>query len=188
MRPSQKWLLVGLVGLMTSGCGGGLLLGQRQLADSEFWEPMESPVAFGFWVDYEPPNNGPVGFEWGMHGSLDSETVMPGIDFQTIVSEFYVGARFWPQGRDAPQMRPYLGLGVEHVMARVEATYYSWSIEEDDSSIGLYVRGGLVFPVGEGAIIGMDLRYVFATTIEMPSFAETDVDGLVYSFVIGWGY
>jgi hypothetical protein len=212
MRASQKYLLVGLVGLMTSGCGGGLLLGQRKLTDSDFWEPLDRQTAFGFWVDYEPPGNGKVGVEWGMHGSIDTKPQEPvGSDMVAAAVELYAGARFWPMGRGgsparvyrgyrrrgaasrrrgsrgAPSVRPYLGLGATFGGAFLRT---SAAESPDARLLGLYARGGVLLPVGESAVLGVDLRYVFATTLDwgVPGLIETDVDGLVYSFVIGWGY
>lgn len=163
-------------------------IGGRGL-DEDIWSPLEDQGVLG--VEYDgAPVDSLIGLEAGIVGSVATEDVAvtgPAIvELRGAVFETYVGARLSPPGRD-PGLKPYVGAGVSLVSAAIEAESGSTVVDDDDSSLGGYVHGGLYYLAGSGLRVGLDVRGVFGTDMTLFG-ASGDADYAQVTVLIGGSF
>jgi opacity protein-like surface antigen len=135
-----------------------IYLGQRNL-DEDDWDPVDQQAVFG--VEYAREKAGDaIGFEVGLMGSTDDDTVA-GVDIEGTVSELYAGVRK-TFGEDV--VRPYVGAGLSYVSAKVDIEGFG---DDDDQSGAIYLHGGVDFDITESFFLGLDLRFLFGSDIEL---------------------
>ena len=78
---------------------------------------------------------------------------------------------------------PYVGFGLAWL--RGEQTI--GPLSADDSSIGLYIHGGILYDLNEKFSLGFDIRQHFASSLDLAGFA---VDGNYrqYALTLGFGF
>jgi len=150
-----------------------LMTGQRWL-DEDDWEPVEDQWALGVEYDASDPETG-HGFEVGVIYSWDSDDVGP-VDVDGSVFDLYAGYRHTFRLEQQQQLHPYLSVGGAFVRADVETDGPGPDIDEDDSSLGLYLRGGIGFDVQENMRLGLDYRHMFFTDIDIGAVDDVDYD------------
>ena len=139
-------------------------------------EPADEQVGWGLEFDaYDPRNI--FGFEIGVSRTSD-ETSVSGADFEATVEEIYLGARkTW----GAPgQLHPFVSAGLSFVEAEAEL---SGAGSDDDSSFGLYGRGGPYWTFVEHFNLGADLKAPVGTDIEFGDANYIQV-GLILAYSI----
>jgi len=162
-------------------------LGARQL-DEDDWEPVDQPAALGIELDSYRPDQ-LVGFELGVQGSEDDDdfrdSVLGNVDVEAKFWEVYAGVRkTWAPG--GSRVRPYVGGGVTYLDADVEVDVPGLgSASDDDSSLGLYLHGGVDWQVVGGLLLGFDLRAVVGTDISLAG-VDSNADYVQAAFVIGY--
>jgi len=150
-----------------------LIAGKRVLSDEEFWAPLDEPGVFGMQLAVGSSDS-PWFFDAAFLASEDDDEAA--IDFgsgptevqaESKLTEVSVGALFAPGF--AQRFTPYLGAGVTYLKAELEVDIPSLggSAEDDDTSPGFYLRGGFSMTLVESLSLGVDLRYVGGTDIEV---------------------
>ena len=119
-------------------------------------------------------------------GSFSPILATPTYDRLVITSataELYGGIRKTfgnPNGR----WHPYIGGGLSLIRAGAEIGGFS----ENDSSPALYAHGGILLDISKSMYLGLDLRGLFGSEIDLPSFGTTDADYTQLALVLGWSF
>jgi hypothetical protein len=154
-------------------------LGQRSL-DEDFWAPVEDQAVFA--VDYARETPGSVvGFEVGLAGSYDNENVA-GFDIDGTTAELYGGVR--KTFVTGSVVRPVLGAGLSLIDAEVQVAGFG---SGDDTSLAGYAHGGVDFDITEAFFLGLDLRWLFGSDIEIAGISG-DADYVQLALVIGFAF
>lgn len=148
-------------------------LGQRNLEEDD-WPDVDEQPTIG--VEYANERAGsPIGFEVGLMASGDEDD-----DVEASTGELYGGIRK-TFGHDV--VRPYIGGGLSFITAAVDNDVD----DDDDSSVGAYVHGGVGFQVSDLITLGLDLRFLFGSDVEI-----FDVDREIgygqFSLFIGFNF
>lgn len=152
-----------------------LSIGQNSLDEGDY-EPVEDQLALGVGLSQEPPGS-IVGWELGLIGSYDEDDV-PGFgDIESSTWEFYGGVR--KTLVPGEQVRPYVGGGVSLVGVRYEAL----GIHDDDASLAGYAHAGVEVAVSPGFALGLDLRGLFGSDIDLFG-VDTDADSTQLAFFL----
>lgn len=136
-----------------------VFLGTKSL-DDEDWAPVEDQSEAGIEFDFRE-TSWPVNWVLGLRRSESDETFVDPV-FGPVAAtgrttEFSFGVRkIWDQG---PIVSPYLGGGLALVNAEFEATVSGASGSDSDSSVGLWLGGGVYFTLADHFNIGIDLRF-----------------------------
>lgn len=141
-------------------------LGQRNL-DEDDYAPVDEQTTLGVEFSKETSED-PLGFELGLMASEDSARIF-GFGTEGSTRELYGGIRK-TFGSDV--LRPYVGAGVSFINSKFEVDGVG---EDDDSSQGAYVHGGLALQAGESLLFGLDLRFLFGTSMTIAG-VDTDAD------------
>lgn len=155
-----------------------IYLGQRELNEDD-WAPLEDQLSFA--LEYAREESDTMGWEIGLAGSGDSETVL-GIDLDVTMSEFYGGVVRSFRSEDS-SARPYIGGGLTFITAEIKAPGTS----VDDSVLAGYVHAGITVDVSDSFYVGLDIRKVLGADVEYFG-AEGDADYLQAAVVFGWGF
>lgn len=132
-----------------------LLLGGRKLDDNTADNlDVDNQFMLGLGLDMSDPQTG-NGFEAGFEGSGEDSTV-GGQDVEMRLFDIYGGYRktFHPQ--DA-QVHPYVGGGLALVHGELDI-----GPDDDDDTLGAYIRAGVSFDVGDDVRLGVDYRHLWA--------------------------
>jgi opacity protein-like surface antigen len=153
-------------------------LGQRTL-DRGDWDPVEEQPTAG--IEYVRETAGmPVGLEVGLMGSSDDDEIA-GTDVTGSTVEFYAGIR---KTFGYGLVRPYLGIGLAHIDAKVDVDGVG---DEDDSSFAGYAHGGIDFDVTQSFFVGLDVRALFFSAIEIGS-ENGDADYVQLALRLGFAF
>jgi len=190
MKNLHRWLAVCFVlgALSVPAWAGGnanFVLGGRAL-DEDFWSPVDSQAVVGVTVDFGR-EGWPVHLETGIQGSADDDDLFDVglVKLTGSVAELSFGVnKTWkPKGN----VRPFLGGGLASVTARLEAETPLGDVDDEDTSGGVYVHGGVFWRLGERFNIGLDGRILVGTDITLFG-AEGDADYAQFGLVLGWGW
>lgn len=155
-----------------------VLLGQRSLEEDDF-APVEDQPMLGFEFSDGGTDDGLVGFEIGVTGSSESDDVFlggPGTEeVEGSVGELYAGVRKEFLGS---AVNPFLGIGLSASRAEVEVGGNS----EDDTAYGIYVHGGVVFPLSDAFALVADARARFGEDYRI---ANVDGEGDFFAIALG---
>lgn len=155
-----------------------ILLGQRSL-DEDDYEPVEDQIVFGFefWREHA---DDVVGWEAGLQGSGDDGEIA-GFDVEGSTGELYGGVR---KSFGTGAIRPYVAAGLSVIRSEVEVDGFG---SDDDTSLGLYAHGGVLFAVTPTFHVGLDLRGLFGSGMEIGG-VDTDADYGQLALVLGFGF
>ena len=143
-------------------------IGQKTLEEEE-WAPVDEQGEFGVLVDFKQPD-WPVSMAIDFLVSADEKTDF-GFIVEGITTEINFGVRkIWDQSRSP--IRPYLGGGLALISSEFTLTGFG-STTDDDNALGLWLNGGVYWPLGQSFNIGVDLRYSQADV----TLFGVDVDG-----------
>lgn len=163
-----------------------VLLGKAML-DKDDWEPVDEPLVLGLGYAREGARD-PLGFELGLQIGADEETADLGfgpMDFTSSFVELAGGVRkTWLRDR---VVQPYVGGGLSLINVSAEAEQGGVSVDDDDSTVGIYLHGGVMFAPGEHFEIGLDVRIVRGTDVSLFG-ASGDVDSEQIALVFGWNF
>jgi opacity protein-like surface antigen len=162
-----------------------VLLGLRAL-DKDDWDPVEHQGALGLQYVHEKPTDW-IGFELGLSGSngLKQDESIGGnvADVRGRTTELSAGIRK-TFSRQPGQASPYVGAGVSWIRAEIREEFPISTTEDHDSSGGVYVHGGVDFPLGPALSLGFDLRALGGTKIELFGASGT-ADYVQLALVLG---
>jgi hypothetical protein len=150
-------------------------LGAKALDEDE-WEPVEEQTEFGVEIDFRQ-QNWPVSIAIDILGAAD-ETDFGGFDVESKTSELNIGVRkIWDK---SPIVRPFIGGGVSFITGDFEA----FGISEDDSSLGLWLGGGVYWTLSEHFNLGLELK---VSSAEVTLFGvDANAGGGHFGLLIGY--
>jgi hypothetical protein len=155
-----------------------LYLGQRDL-DHHDYDPVDDQGTAGLEYVREPSGT-PLGFEAGVMGSRDSEHEA-GFDIKGKTGEVYAGLHK-SFGHDV--VRGYVGAGVSYINSKVEVEGIG---DDDDSSFAGYVHGGLTADLTTSLYLGLDLRFLFGSSMTIGG-VDTDADYGQLALLLGFAF
>lgn len=153
-----------------------LHLGRRALSDDAY-EPVDEQGAIGVELVHGVPH---ATFAWevGIAASRSEETAA-GVEVEGKTLEAYSGLhRAFGLGR----VRPYLGAGLALVRTEIEA---AGAGSDDGGSAALYAHGGVDVRLSQSFFVGVDLRWLFGSSIQYAAF-RTDGDYAQVALRLGW--
>jgi hypothetical protein len=150
-----------------------IYLGGRSL-DEDDYSPVEDQGMIGFEFVHEPPTSA-IGFEVGIAGSGDEDGAV-----EASTGELYAGFRktFGDQA-----VHPYIGGGLAYIASEVEVG----GADDDDASAAAYVHGGVQFDITDAFFVGVDLRVLFGSDLEIGG-VDTDADYGQLALVLGFAF
>lgn len=132
-----------------------LFLGNRSMNDDD-WDPVDDQTVFGIGYDTKLSSI-PFEFEAAVARSKDESGSVEG-----ITRELSAGLRkTFDVGE--PKLHPYVGGGLGLIRAEVEAP----GPDDDDTSLGIYLHGGLGYDLSAEWQVGIDLRFLFGSDITL---------------------
>jgi len=134
-----------------------LLLVGRSVNDDD---PADEQLGWGLEFDTYHPRNA-FGWEAGVNRTSDDVSVSGGATFEATLKELYLGARKTWGPPD--HLHSFVSLGLSYVSAE---TRLSTGESEDDSSFGLYARGGAYWTFGGHFNLGADVKALVGTDID----------------------
>lgn len=155
-------------------------LGQRNMNDEDFYAPLDEQAVFGLEYSREPAG-GSIGFEVGIMGSADEETIS-GVDTTASNGELYGGIH---KTFGTEVVRPYVGAGLSFINSNIEFAGFG---DDDDSSLAAYVHGGLGVHFSDTISLGFDLRFLFGSDIQFEGFVESDADYGQFALVLAFDF
>ena len=141
-------------------------IGLKSLNEDD-WAPTENQLAFGAKSDFRP-RGWPINLAFDViHSRADETMVMFDPLFGNVpfrmeanTTEFNLGVRkYW---ENYEMMRPFVGGGLSILNAEITGSAFGISISEDDSAIGIWLGGGLLWVVEEHINIGVEAGYTKA--------------------------
>ncbi len=153
-----------------------LLLGERWL-DHDDWGPVDDQFVLGVGFDM-PLTAIPAQFEANVFRSKDESG-----DVDGITRELSAGLRKTFDVAEQPKLHPYVGGGLSLIRGEVETP----GPDDHDTSLGLYVHGGAGWDVSPEWQVGLDLRFLFASSIELNGH-HGDADYSQLAFFVSYGF
>ena len=137
---------------------GSLLLIGRNVNDAE---PADGQKGWGLELDGYRARD-PLGWELGVTRTSDEASLSGGGSLDATVREVYLGARkTWVDPYSS--FHPFASIGLSFVEAEAEL---SGGPKADDSSFGVYGRGGAYWTFGRYFNIGADVKALVGTDID----------------------
>lgn len=133
------------------------------------------------------PADWPVNFALDIISSTkdkDGDSFSPRLDGSVL--EVDAGVRYYFI-KDQP-LRPYLAGGLSYVSAKVETDDVDFAF--DDSAVGFWADGGLIWRIGERFNLGGDVRYTKAE-VDVSNIQNTrnvEAGGVTYGVLLGFGW
>lgn len=159
-----------------------LQIGVRDFSDDAIFGRVDSEMALGIEYAHEIKNG--LGFEVGGLGSLSTENgIESNPDVTGAAAEIYGGARYWFKGNR--RWTPYIGGGVAAILAGVDNDQGGQVADDQDFSLGLYAHGGVQYDVNDFLFLGVDLRTLFATDLELETVSG-DADYVQLLLMVGF--
>ena len=170
-----------------AGGDANFLIGLKAV-DEDDWTPVDDQGAFGVEVTFGK-EAWPVWIAIDYFGSSEVEEDLAidvgGFTFIEDLTgstfELDLGARkIW--GNHVRKTRPFLGGGVGLIGGEIDADIVS----DDDTTLGLWVGGGVFWRLGSRFNIGGSVRY---SQGEITLFdSDIQAGGLTYGLLLGWGW
>lgn len=162
-----------------------LIAGGRDFTDDEIFGRVDDEVVLG--IEYSHEIRDGFGLEVGTLGSLSTNGGVSGdVDVTGAAAEFFGGARYTHSFDESP-WHPYVGAGVTMIIAGVDNDEGGQVADDQDLSIGGYVRAGVMYDVTEVVTVGVDLRSVFGTDLELETVSG-DADYNQLALVLGFRF
>jgi hypothetical protein len=153
-----------------------LLLGERWLDHSD-WDSVDDQFVIG--VGYDTPITAiPAEFEANVFRSKDSSG-----DVEGITREISAGLRKTFDIADEPKLHPYVGGGLSLIRGEIETP----GPDDHDTSLALYLHGGAGWDLSPEWQVGLDLRFLFASDIELNG-RHGDADYTQLAFFVAYAF
>lgn len=180
-----------------AGGNANFTIGQRSMSD-DAWEDVEveDQPAFGVTVDFGP-DSWPIRLAAGYYISAKEEELYDAFigdaDATGVVAELTFGVRkTWEV---AGNTRIFVGGGAAAVITGLEVDGSNGSFDDSDTGTGFYAQGGAYWRIGSRFNIGLDLRGLFGTDVELEDLfnatsisIEGDSDYFQAGILLGWGW
>ncbi|HET6372066.1 MAG TPA: hypothetical protein VFG76_02085 [Candidatus Polarisedimenticolia bacterium] len=156
-----------------------------KMLDEDDWSPVEDQGAIGVnvaWGKRTWPVQLVVDYIFSA-GKEEEDLLGVNVDLKALTAEVGFGIqKTW----DLSRTHPYIGGGLNMVIAQAEVEGGGTSVTENDISPGAWVGGGVFWRLGSRFNLGVAGRLSRATV----TLAEEDVEagGLSYGLILGWGW
>lgn len=163
-----------------------LVVGSRTVGD---WD--SEPTGFGdtvdlgdhtvFGIDYASISESGLGFEGSLlysSGSDDTIAMGQSVDLELSMLEVGFGARYTMTGLGP--LHPYVGAGLELIVADLEAASSGVAVTADDTDYGAYAHGGVFFLLGRTVTLGVDVRALTGTDNDLDHTQVAATLGLAF--------
>ncbi len=159
-------------------------VGQRSMDDSATWDRLGEQVDFG--IDFVlGPGNNFLQWDVAFHYSIDEADSLTG---PSVTAETFDGSigliHFFRFGEQ--RIVPYIGGGLAGIYVDTEFLNAS-EINASDWSFAGYARAGLQFRFRQNEHIGIDVRAIGGTSLDMAG-TSTNADAIVISMIFGNQY
>lgn len=159
-------------------------VGQRSMDDSASWGRLSEQVNFG--LDFvHGPGDRFLQWDVAFHYSTDEADSLTG---PRVTAETFDGSigliHFFRFG--AEQVVPYIGGGLAGIYVDTEFLNAS-EVDASDWSFAGYARAGLEFRFRENEHIGIDVRAIGGSSLDMAG-VSTNADAIVISMIFGNQY
>ena len=143
------------------GVGGNSL-------DESYWGKVDQQLVIAFEYVREAPG-APLGFEAGFQtaATTDHDSASGVGEFDTTSSVFELYGGLHKTFRSDSVVQPFVGAGVTFVETGLEVAFDTYTLDDDDTSFGFYVHGGVQARVTTNLVIGLDVRVVRGTTVTL---------------------
>jgi opacity protein-like surface antigen len=152
-----------------------VFVGNRSMHDDD-WDPVDDQTVLGIGYDTKLSSL-PFEFEAAVARSKDESGSVEG-----ITRELSAGLRKTFDVGDA-RFHPYVGAGIGLIRAEVEAP----GPDDDDTSIGVYLHGGLGYDLSENWQVGLDLRFLVGSDIDLNG-NSMDADYTQFAVYVGYSF
>lgn len=151
--------------------------GGRALDEGDY-DPVDRQGVLGIEFSREAHDAG-IGWEVGVAASAKEDDVS-GVDVEGSTREIYAGLRktFGDQ-----IVRPFVGVGAAVINSKIDGN----GQDDDDSSLAAYAHVGLGADVTPDVTLGLDLRYLFGSDLELGN-VDTDADYAQLAFFVGFAF
>ena len=164
--------------------------GTRSMQD-DAWDDFEidSQTVYGVTADFGG-DNWPVNVAVGYYHSSDDGTlatfpILGAVDIDGDLSEWSLGAhKVWKLSNPA---RPFLGGGVTFLDAEAKVDSAFGDADDDDSTTGLYLEGGVFFRLAGNLNLGLSGRIVEGTDVTLFD-VDGDADYYQVGLLFGFGW
>lgn len=160
------------------------IVGGRKMRDDTAWDGVDKPAAVGVQLRLGAANF-PLMGELSLQSSYD-DTKDSGVKIEATLLEYSAGAVLVPWY--GHPVSPYFGAGITDVETEIKGKSGGISVSDDDDDVGYYVHAGINFLATSRLNLGLDLRIVRSTRVEMFGI-KGDADYGQVGLVIGyrWG-
>jgi len=152
-------------------------LGGRSL-DEDDYDPVDRQGVLGIEFARETPGSG-IGWEVGVFASAKEDDVA-GIDVEGSTREIYAGLR---KSFGDQIIRPVIGVGAALINSKIDGN----GQDDDDSSLAAYAHVGIGADVSPSVTLGLDLRFLFGSDLELGG-VDTDADYGQLAFFVGFAF
>lgn len=187
-------LLLPLAALLSAGCvsfpiHNANLLAGRRFYDKTTFDPVAEQPTLGLSFDTYKLSNG-LGFEVGGFWAWDADAIVLQDLGQSKAFgenyEAYLGVRKTFLIRDEP-FYPYFGGGLTAMHTKLKLETVDGDVDDSDTTGGIYVHAGIYWNFLGSANLGLDLRRVFASSVDLFG-VDTDVDYTQLMMTMGFSF
>lgn len=146
------------------------------------WYPLDEQDELGISMDFKQ-TNWPVSIAIGYLSSSDEQRVSA-TDFKAETTEVSFGVvKIWDKFR---YIRPYSGLGLAIIKAKLEGSTWGTTVSEEDQATGFWIEGGLYLTVWNHFNIGFDVRW---STAEVTLYdVNAEAGGMHAGLLVGFHF
>jgi len=159
-----------------------LLLGGRQL-DERTYRPVDEQFLHGAEASFRPRGEG-LGLEVGATVGHDFDgALLFGDNSESNLADLYVGGRF--TANTSGVVQPYFGVGASVLIVELNRITGNTNHRDDDVGFGAYAHGGIAVAVSKLVLLGIDVRSVFGSEVELFG-VDTDADYTQVALFVGF--
>lgn len=165
-----------------------MLFGSKQL-DSSDWGPVDDQSVFGIGFEMYKRNS-PIHLVLDYYVGVDTYSDNVGFKYTSVTDELAFGAKFVLEIDSTSDLAFSFygggGLAIISGYFEIEDTWFGGSIDDSDTSLGLWINFGAYMTLARVFNMGLDFRY---STAEVEIFG-TDVDagGEMVSLILGFTF
>lgn len=179
MRPAPYCFALSLA-LLASSCAGTRHAGSIGVAQlSDDYAPLDDQLTLG-WSMHPNHEESGIGYEVGaqLGGAYDE---VAGVDVTAASFELYGGPRY---ELVLDSVRPWIAGGLSLLGTSVEGEQGFVVVRDDDTTLGLYLGGGVDFDLSEQLFLGLGARRTFSHDQELFGI---EADGEFTQFFLRFG-
>ncbi|MBU1171349.1 MAG: outer membrane beta-barrel protein [Proteobacteria bacterium] len=150
-----------------------LMLGQKQLESDDWESPYDEQGEFGILCDFRG-ENWPVSLALEFLGSAKDDTE-DGLTVTGSTTEICIGLKkIWET--DNTRVRPFVGFGLASITAKIEGEYEGITASTEETGVGFYISGGVLFTLTEHFNLGFIARFSKANVTFENQYVESDIE------------